>query len=161
MSSRISRLIAISFLALAFSTSAYAHEYKIGALKIDHPYARATVAGQPSGGAYLSVENTGNEGDKLLGATSPAAKSVEIHNMKMDGNVMKMREVGEVELKPMSTVTMAPGGGYHIMLMGLAQPLKVGDKFPMTLTFQKAGKIEVSVSVDDLKGKLPEAAHQH
>ncbi|MGS0741288.1 copper chaperone PCu(A)C [Glaciimonas sp. GG7] len=152
--------ITASLFALAFSVSAYAHDYKIGTLKVDHPYARATVPGQPAGGAYLSIQNTGNDTDKLLSATSPAAKSVEIHDMKMEGNVMKMREVGEVELHPMSTLVMAPGGGYHIMLMGLTKPLKVGDKFPMTLTFQKAGKIEVSVSVDDLTAKS-EAPHQH
>jgi len=160
MSPCISRLIAASFVTLAFSAFAYAHEYRVGALKIGHPYARATVPGQPSGGAYLKLENTGSESDKLLSVTSPAAKSVEIHDMKMDGNVMKMREAGEIELKPMSTVTMAPGGGYHIMLMGLIQPLKAGGKFPMTLTFQKAGKIEVSVSVEDLKDKQPAAVHK-
>ena len=152
--------LAISLFACVISLSVYAHDYKLGALKIDHPYARATVPGQPSGGAYLSIENTGVGADKLLGATSPAAKSVEIHTMRMDGNVMKMREVGEVELQPMSTLTMAPGGGFHIMLMGLTKPLKVGDKFPMTLTFQKAGKIDVSVSVDDMSGK-PGTMHQH
>ena len=153
--------ITMSLLTLAFSATAYAHDYKVGALKIDHPYARATVPGQPSGGAYLSIENTGKEADKLLSVGSPAAKSVEIHDMKMDGNIMKMREVGEVELRPMSTVAMVPGGGYHIMMMGLTKPLKVGDKFPMTLTFQKAGKIEVSVSVDDMKTQQTNATHQH
>ncbi|PUA18227.1 copper chaperone PCu(A)C [Glaciimonas sp. PCH181] len=153
--------ITISLLTLALSATAYAHDYKVGALKIDHPYARATMPGQPSGGAYLSIENTGKEADKLLNVASPAAKSAEIHDMKMDGNIMKMREVGEIELRPMSTVVMTPGGGYHIMLMGLTKPLKAGDKFPMTLTFQKAGKIEVSVSVDDIKNKPTDAAHQH
>ncbi|MEB0014103.1 copper chaperone PCu(A)C [Glaciimonas sp. Gout2] len=153
------RLI-VSVFACIISASVCAHDYKLGALKIDHPYARATVPGQPSGGAYLSIENTGPGTDKLLGATSPAAKSVEIHTMRMDGDVMKMREVGEVELQPTSTLNMAPGGGFHIMLMGLTKPLKVGDKFPMTLTFQKAGKIDVSVSVDDMSSK-PGTMHQH
>lgn len=152
--------LAVSLLACVISASTYAHDYKLGALKIDHPYARATVPGQPSGGAYLSIENTGAGADKLLRVTSSAAKSVEIHTMRMDGDVMKMREVGEVELQPMSTLTMAPGGGFHIMLMGLSKPLKVGDKFPMTLFFQKAGKIDVSVSVDDMSGK-PGTKHQH
>ncbi|QRX83934.1 copper chaperone PCu(A)C [Glaciimonas sp. PAMC28666] len=138
--------------ASIFSASAFAQDYKIGALKINHPYARATVPGQSSGGAYISIENTGSTADKLIGTTSPAAKSVEIHTMKMDGNIMKMREAGEVELNPMSTVAMAPGGGFHIMLMGLTKPLKAGDQFPMTLIFQKAGKINVSVSVEDTSG---------
>ncbi|KAF3997335.1 copper chaperone PCu(A)C [Glaciimonas immobilis] len=145
----ISRLT-LSLVTLLFSISASAHDYTIGALKIDHPTARATVPGQPSGGAYLSIENTGKVADKLTKATSPWAKSVEIHSMTMDGNVMKMREVGDVELPPMATVAMAPGGGFHIMLMGLTKPLKVGDRFPMTLQFQKAGKIDVLVSVEDM-----------
>ncbi|MFC5472399.1 copper chaperone PCu(A)C [Paraherbaspirillum soli] len=155
------RSISMLFCALTISVSAYAHEYQLGALHIGHPYARATVAGQPSGGAFLSIENSGKETDKLIGVSSPAAKSAEIHTMTLDGDVMKMREVGEIELKPATTVLMTPGNGYHIMLIGLTQPLKAGDKFPLTLIFQKAGKIEVSVQVTDISGKQAEAAHPH
>lgn len=155
------RSVSLFFCALAISVSAHAHEYTVGALHIGHPYARATVPGQPSGGAFLSIENTGKDADKLIGVSSPAAKSAEIHTMSMDGNVMKMREVGEIELAPAATVDMKPGNGYHIMLIGLTQPLKAGDKFPLTLTFQKAGKIDVSVSVTDMSGKSAEAMHQH
>lgn len=155
------RSVSLFVCALAVSVSAYAHEYDLGSLHIGHPYARATVPGQPSSGAFLSIENKGKEADKLIGVSSPAAKSAEIHTMSMDGNVMKMREVGEIELAPASTIEMTPGHGYHIMLMGLAQPLKAGDKFPLTLTFQKAGKVEVSVHVTDLSGKAADASHQH
>ena len=155
------RSVSLFVCALAVSVSAYAHEYDLGSLHIGHPYARATVAGQPSGGAFLSIENKGKEADKLISVSSPVAKSAEIHTMSMDGNVMKMREVGEIELAPASTVNMIPGNGYHIMLIGLTQPLKAGDKFPLTLTFQKAGKVEVSVHVTDLSGKAADASHQH
>jgi copper(I)-binding protein len=155
------RSVSLLFCALALSVSTHAHEYELGSLHIAHPYARATVPGQPSGGAFLSIENKGKEADKLIGVSTPAAKSAEIHTMAMDGNVMKMREVGEIALPPASTVDMTPGHGYHIMLMGLAQPLKAGDKFPLTLTFQKAGKVEVSVHVTDLSGKTADAPHQH
>ncbi|HWW06412.1 copper chaperone PCu(A)C [Collimonas sp.] len=155
------RSVSLFFCALAISVSAYAHEYQLGSLHIDHPYARATVPGQPAGGAFLSIENSGKESDKLIGVSSLIAKSTEIHTMSMEGNVMKMREVGEIELLPASKVDMTPGHGYHIMLIGLTQPLKAGDKFPLTLTFQKAGKIEVSVFVTDLTGKPADAAHQH
>ncbi|WP_395823959.1 copper chaperone PCu(A)C [Collimonas sp.] len=149
------------FCALALSIAAHAQEYQLGKLHIGHPYARATVPGQASGGAFLSVENTGQETDKLIGVSSPAAKSVEIHTMSMDGNIMKMREIGEIELKPASKITMTPGTGIHIMLIGLTKPLAAGDKFPMTLTFQKAGNIEVSVHVGDMSGKQRETARQH
>lgn len=155
------RSVSLFFCALAVSVSAYAHEYQLGTLHIGHPYARATVPGQPSGGAFLSIQNTGKEADKLIGVSSSVAKSTEIHTMSMDGNVMKMREIGEIALPPAATVEMTPGHGYHIMLMGLTQPLKAGDKFPITLTFEKAGKIEVSVHVTDMSGKSADAAHQH
>jgi periplasmic copper chaperone A len=135
--------------AVAAGTLAHAHDYTLNGLHIEHPYARPTVPMQRSGGAYLTIENRGKDGDKLVGASSPIAESVEIHTMAMDGNVMKMREVDGVELKPESKVEMMPGHGYHLMMSGLRQPLKAGDKFPMTLTFEKAGKTEVSVVVSD------------
>lgn len=134
---------------LVFSGAVLAHDYKVAGLQVGHPWARPTVPGQPSGGAYLSIENKGKAGDKLIAVTSPVAKSTEIHTMSMDGNVMKMREVGSIDIKPSEKIAMQPGNGYHIMLIGLSQPLKTGDKIPLTLTFEKAGKLEVSVYVED------------
>ncbi|MFX6258590.1 copper chaperone PCu(A)C, partial [Acinetobacter baumannii] len=82
------------------------HEYKLGQLEIGHPYARATVPGQPAAGAYVSLENTGSAPDRLVGVSSPVAKSGEIHTMAMEGNVMKMREVeGGLEVKPGQKIT--------------------------------------------------------
>lgn len=137
--------------AVLASGFACAEEYKLKDLHITDPYARATMPGQPAGGAFLTIENKGKEADRLVAASSPAAKSVEIHTMSMEGNVMKMREVADIELKPASKLVMKPGEGYHLMLMGLPQPLKAGDKFPMTLTFEKAGKTEVSVTVQEMR----------
>jgi copper(I)-binding protein len=135
--------------ALIISASASAHEYKVGDLRVAHPHARATVPHQPSGAAYFGIENTGKSTDKLVAVASPVAKTAQIHTMSMDGNVMKMREVQNIEIPPSGKIVMKPGDGYHIMLMGLNQQLKPGDKFPLTLTFEKAGKIDVSVLVDD------------
>lgn len=143
------RLLPIFFCAFVISTSIHAHDYQLGTLHIDHPYARATVVGQANGGVFLSVENTGKEGDKLISVNSPVAKAAELHNMTMEDNVMKMRAVNDIELKPMTTVAMKPGGGYHIMLIGLTQPLTAGDIIPLTLSFQKAGKIQVQAHVMD------------
>ncbi|HYC41355.1 MAG TPA: copper chaperone PCu(A)C [Noviherbaspirillum sp.] len=137
--------------ALTFSLPVHAQETKLKDLIIDSPYARATVTNQRSGGAYVTIENKGKNADKLVGASSPVAKSVEIHTMTMDGNVMKMREVGQIEIPASGRVEMKPGDGYHLMLMGLQQPLKAGDSFPMTLVFEKAGKTEVKVKVQDKK----------
>jgi periplasmic copper chaperone A len=135
--------------ALVVGTVAHAHEYTLGDLHIEHPYARPTVPMQRSGGAYLVIENKGKDADKLVAASSPIAQSVQIHTMSMEGDVMKMREVDSVELKPASKIEMTPGHGYHLMMLGLHQPLKAGDKFPLTLTFEKAGKTEVSVVVGE------------
>lgn len=149
------RSLAISAAMLLISVSSNALAEQAGDLHIDHAYARATMPGQTSGGAYLTIENKGRDADKLISASSPAAKSVEIHTMSMDGNVMKMRQVPNIDIKPGAKVTMKPGDGYHIMLIGLTQPLKAGDKIPLTLTFEKSGKAEVSALV---QGKDPKAA---
>lgn len=132
------------------SSLAFAQEYKLKDLHISDAYARATMPQQPAGGAFVTIENKGKTADKLVSAASPAAKSVELHTMAMDGNVMKMREVPNIEIKPGEKLVMKPGDGYHVMLMGLTQPLKAGEKFPLTLTFEKSGKTEVSVMVREL-----------
>lgn len=142
--------IAVAAALLAAAPLAQAHEYKLGQLEIGHPYARATVPGQPAGGAYFSIENKGAASDKLVALSSPVAKSTEIHTMAMEGNLMKMREVdGGLEIKPGQKIAMQPGNGYHIMLMGLSKPLKAGDKVPLSLTFEKAGKVDVTLNVED------------
>ena len=145
------RFFAPLFALLAFCAAASAHDYQAGAVHVDHPYARATVPGQPSGAAYMTLENRGKDGDRLIAAASPAAQKTEIHTMAMDGNVMKMRQVDGIELAPAAKVVMKPGDGYHIMLLGLKQQLKIGDTLPLTLTFEKAGKLEVSVQVQEVK----------
>jgi copper(I)-binding protein len=148
----------LALAAFAASTAAHAQDYKAGELTIARPYARATVPHQPTGAAYMTIENAGKTADKLIGASSPVAKSVQIHSMTMQGDVMKMREVSDVELKPSTRTELKPGDGYHLMLMGLKQPLKAGDKFPVTLTFEKAGKVEVPVRVEDKAAKDAKAS---
>lgn len=156
----------LATLALLLSSAALAHDYRAGDIRIYHPYARATVAGQTSGSAYFTMENTGRQGDALIAVQSPAAKSAEIHTMTMTADhVMRMREVDSIELKAQGTVKMLPGEGYHIMLIGLTAPLKAGDKLPLALTFRKAGKVNVTVAVEAGKAGATEAKsnehHQH
>jgi copper(I)-binding protein len=145
------RTLAMLVASLAVTASAAAHDYAIGALHIGHPYARATVPGQPSGAAYMTIKNNGKEDDKLLHITSPVAQNAQVHTMSMEGNMMKMREVPVLDLPPAARIAMQPGNGYHIMLLGLKRPLKAGEKIPLTLTFEKAGKIEVSAPVESLQ----------
>lgn len=140
------RLLLAAALA-AIVLPAAAHSYKVGDLHIGHPWARPTVVGQTAGGAFLKIENRGAAADKLLSARSDAAASTELHTMTMDGNVMRMREIGELPLPAGQTVELKPGD-LHIMFMGLKAPLKVGDSVPLTLTFERAGEVTVDVKVE-------------
>jgi copper(I)-binding protein len=147
-------------LALAGSlAAAAAQDIQLGQLKIDHPWARPTVPGQSTGGGYLSVHNGGSKPDRLLGASSPAAATVEVHEMRMEGDVMRMREIKALELPAGKRVTLAPGG-LHLMLVGLKAPLKVGDKLPVRLRFEAAGEIDVAFQVENAPVSSAEA-HKH
>lgn len=143
---RIPRLIAGAALALAAITAA-AHSFKLGDITIGHPYARPSIPGQQVGGGYLKLVNQGVAADRLVSATTAAAASVEIHSMTMEGDVMKMRPVDAIELPSGATVKLQPGG-FHLMLMGLKAPLKAGDRIPLTLKFERAGEVVVTVNVE-------------
>jgi copper(I)-binding protein len=130
-----------------FGLPAAAHDYTLGSLKIGHPWARATPPTAPSGGGFLTVTNTGSTADRLASASSPAAAQVQIHEMKMDGTIMRMRELENgLEIPPGATVALAPGG-YHLMMMGLKGPLTEKTRVPVTLIFDKAGRIDVELVV--------------
>jgi periplasmic copper chaperone A len=137
-------------LALAWlPVAALAHQYQLKSLSIDHPFARATPPGAKSGGAFFIVENASLTPDKLIGVASPAAGSTEMHQMVVDGGVMKMRAVSMLEIPAGGKLELKPGG-YHLMLLDLKQPMRAGDKVPLTLTFQNAGSIVVSVEVESM-----------
>jgi len=145
MNHRLSTTVAGLALGLA-SLVAHAHEFKLGAITIGHPYARATAAGQPTGGGFMSFANAG-PADKLLSVSADVSKSVELHEMKMEADVMKMRQVDGIEVAAGKTVELKPGG-YHVMFVGLKAPLKAGDKFPAKLKFEKAGEVDVVFNVE-------------
>jgi len=141
-------ILAALALVFACTTAAFAHSYKLGSLEIGHPWARATPPTAPTGGGFLTITNKGTAADRLVSASSPAAASVQVHEMKMEGNVMRMRELANgLEIAPGATVTLAPGG-LHMMMMGLKAPLKQGEKVPLTLVFEKAGTIDVEIAVE-------------
>ena len=144
------RLITPLLVALVLSNASFATSYKLGTLQIGQPWARATAPSAPAGGGFLTITNTGPTPDRLISARSPAANMVQIHQMKMEGNVMRMREVDKgLEIPPGKSVTLAPGG-YHLMMMGLKAPLKEGTQVPVTLVFEKAGSIDVNLDVGSL-----------
>jgi len=148
------RLLAlfVAFLAVP----AAAQDYRVGTLEIGHPWTRATPSTAPTAGGFLTVTNKGTTPDKLISAKSAAAETVQIHTMKMEGNVMRMREQdGGLEIAPGATVTLAPGH-LHLMMMGLKGPLKQGEKVPVTLVFEKAGSIDVELAVMAMGTRAPE-----
>lgn len=112
--------------------------------KVQDAWARPTVQGQKAGGGFLRIDSPA--ADRLLGGSTPVAGRVELHSMKMEGDVMRMREVEAIELPAGQPVAMQPGG-LHLMLMELKSPLKNGDRFPLTLKFEKAGELQVEVQV--------------
>ena len=130
----------------ALPPPARAHGFQLGAIAIGHPWARATAPGQPGGAGYLSLDNRG-AADRLLSARAAVAERVELHAMWMDGDVMRMRQRDAIDLPAGEKVDFKPGGT-HLMLVGLKAPLKAGDRFPLTLTFEKAGTVEVVVNVE-------------
>ncbi|MCE7026591.1 copper chaperone PCu(A)C [Jiella avicenniae] len=147
--------------AIAIVTTAYAHSYKLGDLQIGHPWSRATLPNAPVAGGYMTIENTGTSDDTLLGGSTPAAGKVEIHQMKMDGDVMTMRPVENGLVIPAGqTVTLEPGG-YHLMLVKPQRPFKEGERVPLTLKFEKAGEVDVELAVDkpNATGKTDHAGH--
>ncbi|WP_293802341.1 copper chaperone PCu(A)C [uncultured Bosea sp.] len=144
-------------LSAGFAT---AHEFKAGPLKIGHPWSRATPAGAKVGGGYLSIENTGSTADRLISVSVPFAARAEVHEMAVKDGVMTMRPLDQgVEVPAGAKVEFKPGG-YHIMFMDLKQPLKQGEMMKGTLTFEKAGTVDVEFKVDSIAAKGGEGEHK-
>jgi copper(I)-binding protein len=138
-----------------------AEDVTIGGLKISAPWARATPKGASVGGGYMKITNTGTAPDRLVGGSTDISRSFELHEMKMDGGVMKMRPVaGGLEIKPGQTVTLDPSG-YHVMFVGLKDQLKQGDHFKATLQFAQAGKVDVDFTVEGIGAKSGGGGHDH
>ena len=137
-------LFSIALMALAGSIQA--QEAKVGSIKIENAYVRATAPGQPAAGAFMKIENSGTA-DQLVSASSPAAGEVQLHQMSMEGNVMKMGQVKDIAVPASGSVDLKPGG-YHIMLMNIKAPLKAGETVPVKLKFAKAGEVEVKLPVN-------------
>lgn len=117
-----------------------------GGIRVDQAWARASILGSRPGVAYLTIRNEGSSADRLLGATSPAAGSVMIHVSEMSGDVMKMHGVPDLEIAPGEQVVLKPGGT-HLMLMELREPLRKGERLPLSLDFEHAGTVAVSASI--------------
>ncbi|KAF7599027.1 MAG: hypothetical protein CGU28_07835 [Candidatus Dactylopiibacterium carminicum] len=140
------------------SIGAHAHGYTAGKIRIDHPWARATAPGAPTGAGFMKIDN-GGSADCLLSASAEVAEAVELHTMKMDGNVMRMDKLENGVPLPAGSNTELKPGGMHIMFIGLRQAFKEGDRFPLKLKFEKAGEVTVEIKVEGM-GAMPQM-HEH
>lgn len=139
--------LSIALIGLAvLSQAAQAMDDRVKDLSISHPWARASAGPARAGAAYLTITNHGTAMDRLLAVATPAARHASVHTTLMAEGVMKMRPVKAVEVHPGEPAVLRPGG-MHVMLMGLKAPLKEGQSFPLTLTFETAGTIEIMVMV--------------
>lgn len=123
-------------------------------ISVTGAWARATMPGQPVSGAYMQIQSDADA--RLVGASSPAVPRVEIHEMKMDGDVMRMREVKAIDLPRGKTVSLQPGG-FHIMLMNLPKPIAAGDVIPLTLVVEAGGRQQTV----EVKAEARAMQHSH
>jgi periplasmic copper chaperone A len=148
----------VAALALTLAAPALAHDITFGPLELNAPFARATLPNAPVAGGFLTIVNTGTEDDRLVSATAGIARETQIHEMAMDGDVMKMRQLPDgIAIPAGATVTLEPGG-YHIMFMGLNGAFIEGETVPVTLTFENAGEVVVDLHVE---GAAADAAAGH
>lgn len=150
---KLQTLIVSTAFICAVPSLSFAHDAKVGNIAVNGAYTRATVAGQAAAGGFMKITSSG-AADQLISATSPVSNDVQLHTMKMDGNVMQMREVKQIDIPANGTVDLKPGG-LHLMFMNIKTPLKAGDLVPVKLKFAKAGEIEVKMPVN------PSGSHGH
>jgi len=138
----IRSMVALALLVGAFTGPASAEN----AIHVDNARARAVVSAGQTSAIYLTIRNSGTEADRLVGMASQVARSTEMHTTIHDQGIMKMRPLDGVDLPVGGSVDFMPGGN-HIMLVGLARPLRAGDRFALTLRFEKAGEVVADVAV--------------
>ncbi len=134
-------------MSITFSGTAIAQSASVGPIKIEQAYTRATMPGQQVAGGFMKIENKGGPADQLISASSPVAGEVQLHEMSMEGNVMKMRQVKDIAVPAGGSVELKPGG-LHLMFMNIKAPLTSGETVPVKLKFAKAGEVEVRMSVN-------------
>ena len=151
-------LFSVVALATLFTTPSRAEEVKAGDLVITQAWSRATPGGAKVGGGYLTIENKGSVPDRLIGGSAAVADKIQVHEMATNNGVMTMRPLDKgLVIEPGKTVKLAPGG-YHLMLLDLKSPLKQGDKLPVTLEFERAGKVSLSLDVQGMGAQGPAGA---
>lgn len=144
----------IRLVSAAAAQTVAEQSYKLGALTIIAPWTRVTPKGAKVAGGYVRITNAGKEPDRLIGGTFDLSARVEVHEMAVEGGVMRMRELKGLEIKPGETIELKPGG-YHLMFMGMTGALEAGKPVKGRLTFEKAGSIDVEFRVAPLGATSP------
>ena len=144
MNLKFIKVVSIGLLSLFF-TLTHAEVVSVGSIRVSNAYTRATVPGQQVAGGFLNIENLGAT-DQLIGASSAVANEVQLHEMLMDGNVMRMFQIKEIPLPANGRVDLRPGG-LHLMFLGLRAPIIAGQEIPVRLKFARSGEIEVRLLV--------------
>ncbi|MEP0518864.1 MAG: copper chaperone PCu(A)C [Hyphomicrobiales bacterium] len=146
----IKTLFLAIFATLFITSTSSAHDYKVGDLVVEHPFARATPPKARVAGGYMTVTNTGTSADRLVGGSAAFAGRVEIHEMAVENDIMRMRPlVDGIEIPAGETVIFKPGS-YHVMFMAISEPLKEGSRHTVTLEFEKAGTVDVEIAVEGM-----------
>lgn len=142
-------------------SSVPAHDYTLADLRIDHPWTRATPGGAKVGGGFMRITNSGRSPERLIGGTLVGAGSVEIHETRREGDVMRMRRLEQgIVIGPGETVELKPGS-YHVMFMQLRRGFTEGERIKGTLVFEKAGTIEVEFKVEGIGARPADGEHKH
>lgn len=153
---QLSKLLLLTGLLLSPLPS-LAHDYSVGQIHVDHPWSRAMPPSAPNAAAFFILHNRSEVADRLISASSPLAQKTELHEHLHQDGLMKMQQVPGVDLPAGGEVKFVPMG-YHVMLFGVKQQPKDGERFALTLRFEKAGEIQVDVAVQQ---DAPQPAHQH
>lgn len=142
----MNRVLILLVATFAIAAPALAHDYMQGDIHIMKPWSRPLPPVSANGAAYMTLVNKGNTPDKLVSVSTPMAMKAELHTHTMEGGMMKMRRVDAIEIVPGKQSVLEPGG-HHVMMMGLKEPLVEGKSYPLTLTFERAGTVEVTVRI--------------
>lgn len=134
-------------IVVLLTSAASAHEYTTNSIQIDHPWSREAPPSATVIAGFFQLRNLSIRDDFLISATTPIAERVEIHQHEMSDGVMRMKKIDNVRISTMKSVMFEPGG-YHLMIFNPEQSFKQGERFPMTLEFRNAGKVEIELAVE-------------
>jgi len=146
-------LMATTVIACFINATAMATDYKVGSLEIGSPRSRATPKGSQTAIGYMTIKNNGTTPDRLIGGSVDVADHFELHVTTIENGIARMRELSDIEIKPGQVVEFKPGGS-HVMFVNLKHPLSKGEHINGTLVFERAGKVQIEYSVEEIGAQM-------